>query len=109
MTVITAVWSESSFAFPKNGTATGSGRERSSNGGQRRDKSAHISTTHHQGDFQHNYFVVVSLHHGDHGSVFTIFVGHSEVVKHLLEAKYFLPKFKKDLVMACHIRNYSTS
>ena len=31
--------------FPKNGTATGSRRERSSNGGRRRDKSVHISTT----------------------------------------------------------------
>ena len=39
------MWSESSCAFPKNGTATGSRRERSSNGGQRRDKSVHISTT----------------------------------------------------------------
>ena len=44
-TAITAVWSESSRAFPKNGTATGSRRERSSNGGRRRDKSTHISTT----------------------------------------------------------------
>ena len=32
-------------AFPKNGTAPGSRRERSSNGIQQRDKSAHISTT----------------------------------------------------------------
>ena len=39
---------------------------------------------HHQGEFQHNYFVVVSLHHGDHGGAVRIFVGHSEVVKHLL-------------------------
>ena len=31
--------------LPENGTATGSQRERSSNGGQRRDKSAHISAT----------------------------------------------------------------
>ena len=36
---------ESSCAFPKGCTATGSRRERSSNGGQRRDKSVHISTT----------------------------------------------------------------
>ena len=31
--------------LPENGTATGSRRERSSNGGQRRDESAHISAT----------------------------------------------------------------
>ena len=31
--------------LPKNGTATGSRRERSSNGGRRRDKSVHISAT----------------------------------------------------------------
>ena len=39
---------------------------------------------HHQGEFQHNYFVVVSLHHGDHYGAVRIFVGHSEVVKRLL-------------------------
>ena len=39
---------------------------------------------HHQGEFQHNYFEFVSLHHNDHDCVVRIFVGHSEVVKRLL-------------------------
>ena len=39
---------------------------------------------HHQDEFQHNYYVVVSLHHSDRGGVVRIFVGHSEVVKRLL-------------------------
>ena len=38
-TAITAVWSESSCAFPKDGTATGSRRERSSNGGHGETKA----------------------------------------------------------------------
>ena len=45
---------------------------------------------HHQDEFQHNYYVVVSLHHSDHGSVVRIFVGHSEVVKRLLH--YFFTR-----------------
>ena len=36
----------------------------------------------HQGEFQHNYFDFVSLHHSDHDGVLRIFVGHSEIVKH---------------------------
>ena len=43
------------------------------------------SYLHHQGEFQHNYFDFVSLHHSDHDSVVRIFVGHSEVVKRLLD------------------------
>ena len=39
---------------------------------------------HHQDEFQHNYYVVVSLQHSDHGGVVRIFVGRSEVVKRLL-------------------------
>ena len=42
------------------------------------------SYLHHQGEFQHNYCVVVSLQHSDHDGVVRIFVGHSEVVKRLL-------------------------
>ena len=42
------------------------------------------SYLHHQGEFQHNYFDFVSLHDSDHGGVVRIFVGHSEVVEHLL-------------------------
>ena len=38
----------------------------------------------HQGEFQHNYFDFVSLHHSDHDGVVRIFVGHSEIVKRLL-------------------------
>ena len=38
----------------------------------------------HQGEFQHNYFDFVSLHHSDHDGVVRIFVGHSKVVKRLL-------------------------
>ena len=39
----------------------------------------------HQGEFQHNYFDFVSLHHSDHDGAVRIFVGHSEVVKRLLD------------------------
>ena len=42
------------------------------------------SYLHHQGEFQHDYFDFVSLHHSDHDGVVRIFVGHSEIVKHLL-------------------------
>ena len=35
----------------------------------------------HQGEFQHNYFDFVSLHHSDHDGVVRISVRHSEVVK----------------------------
>ena len=42
------------------------------------------SYLHHQGEFQHNYFDFVSLHHSDHDGLVRIFVGHSEVVKRLL-------------------------
>ena len=42
------------------------------------------SYLHLQGEFQHNYFDFVSLHHRDHDGVVRIFVGHSEVVKRLL-------------------------
>ena len=38
----------------------------------------------HQGEFQHNYFDFVSLHHSDHDGVVRIHVGHSEIVKRLL-------------------------
>ena len=58
--------------------------ERSSNGGQRRDKSVHTLYLYHQSEFQHNYFDFVSLHHSDHDGVVRIFVGHSEIVKRLL-------------------------
>ena len=43
----------------------------------------------HQGEFQHNYFDFVSLHHSDHNGVVRIFVGHSEVVKRLLRGTIF--------------------
>ena len=43
-----------------------------------KDKSVHISN---QGEFQHNYFDFVSLHHSDHDGVVRIFVSHSEIVK----------------------------
>ena len=42
------------------------------------------SYLHHQGEFQHDYFDFVSLHHSDHDGVVRIFVGHSEIVKRLL-------------------------
>ena len=43
-----------------------------------------------QGEFQHSYYVVVSLHHGNHGGVVRILVHHSEVVKGLLH--YFITR-----------------
>ena len=50
------------------------------------------SYLYHQGEFQHNYFDFVSLHHSDHDGVVRIFVGHSEVVKRLLHyAAQFFP------------------
>ena len=39
------------------------------------------SYLYHQGEFQHNYFDFVSLHHSDHDGVVRIFVSHSEIVK----------------------------
>ena len=42
------------------------------------------SYLYHQGEFQHNYFDFVSLHHSDHDSLVRISVGHSEIVKRLL-------------------------
>ena len=84
------MWSESSCAFPKNGTATGSRRERSSNGGHGETKALISSPP---GEFQHNYFDFVSVHHSDHDGVVRIFVGHSEVVKrylHYYAAQFFL-------------------
>ena len=43
------------------------------------------SYLYNQGEFQHKYFDFVSLQHSDHGGVVRIFVGHSEVVKRLLD------------------------
>ena len=39
------------------------------------------SYLYHQGEFQHNYFDFVSLHHSDHDGVIRISVRHSEIVK----------------------------
>ena len=39
------------------------------------------SYLYHQGEFQHNYFDFVSLHHSDHDGVVRISVCHSEIVK----------------------------
>ena len=46
----------------------------------------------HQGEFQHNYFDFVSLHHSDHDGVFRIFVGRSEVVKRLLHYLHYITR-----------------
>ena len=43
------------------------------------------SYLYHQGEFQHNYFDFVSLYHSDQDGVVRIFLGHSEVVKRLLD------------------------
>ena len=81
MTAITAVWSESSFGFPEGCTATGSRRALEQWWPTARQKRSYL---YHQGEFQHNYFDFVSLHHSDHDGEVRIFVGHSEVVKRLL-------------------------
>ena len=47
---------------------------------------------HHQGEFQHNYFDFVSLHHSDHDGVVRIFVGHSEIVKRLLHYLHYITR-----------------
>ena len=47
----------------------------------------------HQGEFQHNYFNFVSLHHSNHDGVVRIFVGHSEVVKRLLFKLHYAAQF----------------
>ena len=47
---------------------------------------------HHQGEFQHNYFDFVSLHHSDHDGVVIIFVGHSEIVKRLLHYLHYITR-----------------
>ena len=75
------MWSESSCAFPKNGTATGSRRALEQWRPTARQKRSYL---YHQSEFQHNYFDFVSLHHSDHDGVVRIFVGHSEIVKRLL-------------------------
>ena len=46
----------------------------------------------HQGEFQHNYFDFVSLHHSDHDGVVRIFVGRSEVVKRLLHYLHYITR-----------------
>ena len=48
-------------------------RARSSNGGRWHYKSA-CSYLHHQGEFHHNYCVVVTLHDSDHDGVVRISV-----------------------------------
>ena len=73
-----AVWSESSWAFPKNGTATGSRRERLSNGGHGETKRLYLQ---HQSEFQHQNCTVRTVHDSDHDGVVRIFAGHSQVVK----------------------------
>ena len=47
---------------------------------------------HHQGEFQHNYFDFVSLHHSNHDGVVRIFVGHSEIVKRLLHYLHYITR-----------------
>ena len=44
---------------------------------------------HHEGEFHHNYCVVMSLHDSDHGGVVRIFVGHSKLELHY--AAQFFP------------------
>ena len=89
-TAITAVWSESSCAFPKNGTATGSrGESARAMVATARQKRLYL---HRQGEFQHNYFDFVSLHHSDHDGVVRIFVGHSEIVKRLLHYLHYITR-----------------
>ena len=51
------------------------------------------SYLHHQGEFQHNYFDFVSLHHSDHDGVVRIFVAHSEVVKRYLHYLHYAAQF----------------
>ena len=75
---ITAVWSESLWGHRKAVLATESDR------GMAADGTTKCLYLHHQGEFQHKYCVIVSLHHDDHGGVVRIFVGHSKVVKRLL-------------------------
>ena len=75
------MWAESSCAFPKSGTATGSRRALEQWRPTARQKRSYL---YHQSEFQHNYFDFVSLHHSDHDGVVRIFVGHSEIVKRLL-------------------------
>ena len=87
MTAITAVWSESSCAFPKNGTATGSRRERSSNGGHARQKRSYL---HNQGEFQLQNCTVGTVHDSDHEGVVRIFVGHSYHSNELIILYYII-------------------
>ena len=71
------MWSESSCAFPKNGTATGSRREGSSNdmAATARQKRLYL---HHQGELQHKNRTLGSLNDSDHDGVGRFFVGHSQ-------------------------------
>ena len=79
------MWSESSCAFAKNGTATGESarRERSERAlgesaramaDPARQKRLYL---HHQGEFENQNCTLGSLHDSDDDGVVRIFVGHS--------------------------------
>ena len=78
---VTAVWSETLWGLRKAVLAT---NVEESDRGMAADDTTKCLYLHHQGEFQHKYCAIVSLHHDDHGSVVRIFIGHSKVVKCLL-------------------------
>ena len=65
------------------------------------------SYLHHQGEFQHNYFDFVSLHHSDHDGVVRISVRHSEIVKRFNDyiILYYITRHNFSYTRSVIIRN----
>ena len=83
-TAITTVWSESFVWQPTSKTAIEQWRPTAI------QKRLYL---HHQGEFQHNYYVIVSLHDGDHDGVVRISVDLSCVLRGLIRLFIYVAQF----------------
>ena len=72
---MTAVWSESSCAFPKKVLPPEVGESARAMAATARQKHLYL---HHQGEFQHKNCTLWSLNDSDHDGVGRFFVGHSQ-------------------------------
>ena len=81
------MWSESSCAFPKNGTATEVGESARAMASTARQKRWYL---HHQGEFQHKNCTLGSLNDSDHDGVGRFFVGHSQGSVRLINYLHYL-------------------
>ena len=75
------MWSESSCAFAKNGTATEVRESARVMAAMARQKRLYL---HHQREFQNQNCTLGSLHDSDHDGVVRIFVGHSQGSQRLI-------------------------